>query len=91
MEENDGQMVSSGVPSERKRWSSNHLQSQERFTESSEDTKELIDFTFAGEQSSIVRDLREDRADAPKIHTGRVRLRTEQNLRRPIPERHHLR
>ena len=66
------------------------IEGHRSLTQSSKYAKQLIDFTFTSEQGSIVGDLSEDRADTPKVNTGRVRLSAKQDLRRAIPQCHHL-
>lgn len=52
--------------------------------------RQLVQVVLAREQRRAVHDLREDAPDGPDIDRGRVILRTQQNVRRSIPQSHHL-
>jgi len=51
---------------------------------------ELVYLALAGEQRLPVNQLPHDAADRPHVHRFGVRGGAEQDLRRAVPERHHL-
>ena len=61
-----------------------------RCAENAENLEELIDLTLAGEHGPLGDHLNKDGAHRPDVHRRGVRLGTEQNLRRTVPQRHHL-
>jgi len=63
-----------------------HLQHENK----PEDLKELIDLTVSGEERALGDHLREDRAHGPGVHGQRVGLAAQQDLRRAVPQGHHL-
>ena len=50
----------------------------------------VINIAAGEERPAGVSELREDTAGAPHVNAGRVELGSEQDVRRAIPEGHHL-
>ena len=55
-----------------------------------EDLEDLVDLRVAGEQRLARAHLREDAADGPHVHAGRVLAAAEQDLGRAVPQRDDL-
>ena len=58
-----------------------------RRAEHAEDLVQLVDLALAREHRALGDHLDEDRADRPDVDGRRVRLRAEQDLGRPVPQR----
>jgi hypothetical protein len=55
-----------------------------------EDSVELIGLGNAGDQWPTVGHFGKDTAHAPNVDRGTVLATAHQNIRRPVPQRHHL-
>mmetsp|Transcript_9008 Transcript_9008/g.26205 ORF Transcript_9008/g.26205 Transcript_9008/m.26205 type:complete len:292 (+) Transcript_9008:498-1373(+) len=61
-----------------------------RRAEDAEDLEELVDLRVARQERALRGALGEDRANGPHVHGRRVGLAAHEDLRRAVPERHHL-
>lgn len=55
-----------------------------------ENLVDLVDLRIPGEKGSLGHHLHQDRSDRPQIDRRSVRLRAEEDLRCPVPQRHNL-
>lgn len=55
-----------------------------------EDLEQLVDLRVPWEQRPLVHHLRKDAAHGPDVDGGRVVAGAQQDLRRAVPEGHHL-